>query len=234
MTIPAPQEVLNYANSLKWFALAAFGIWLERKPLGAFIETISDLSVHTRWGDVDMRRHVEQVSTQVDALEAAAKEKVALTALVSGALSMTGELTAQKIEGPSLPEPAATALAEQLALSGWDRIDLLAISNPTAAVITAWERLCDALNAQVLLRRPVQPKHGRVFTGSGMAMILNLPPEQQLIVRQLQNIRNEAAHAKKLDPAVALQYVQTVRRMVTLLTNPPVEEGKEDSGPAEG
>lgn len=111
------------------------------------------------------------------------------------------------------------------ALSGLERE---AASNPSFAIISAWERMQDAL----------RELHSRIFDSSqsrqsGMSVILrNLYSREQIdpgiieSVQNLRSLRNEVAHGfHNPGPGEARTYVQTVESLMTLIDEMPEDSG---------
>jgi hypothetical protein len=100
-----------------------------------------------------------------------------------------------------------------------DVIERLVVSDPTGAVIAAWEQLVIVLRTQAAMRGMSQKLTKRLqANGLFLAEQLGLPADIVGTISSLQNLRNEVGRTgTTITSSGALDYVQAVRRILTTL-----------------
>jgi hypothetical protein len=212
--VAAPAEVLQYIQALKWPVVVGGGIFLERRALRGFLErfrmpqegSVKFLGV----GEANWKNSVLDVAEKIEEVVAATAsdntnepiQKGEPVAMADGASSVAGEDIFQ------------TNVRRYLSTSTqWDAIDRLVVTDPTGAVISAWEKLEERIMGKAYIEKAnVSQRERRNIVL--VASRLGLPRDVVSIVQELRTLRNQVAHGQqRLSSEDALEYVQTVKRV---------------------
>lgn len=219
-------EILQYIQALKWPVFAGGVVFALRGSIKKFLDNFRMDEGSAKIpgiGEVTWKKSMQEVSEKVESLpetqELVHAEESEIAEGVGEALERTPS-SDDKRETLSEPEPTTEALMQRLVemrmeqASSWDLIERLVFSDPTGAVLAAWERLGETVYGVAYRHKAtVSEREGRNFLL--MAQRLGSPNEVVEAVRSLRDLRNQAAHSQiRITPEDAMEYVQAVRKLL--------------------
>jgi hypothetical protein len=240
-TVPIPQEVLNYINVLKWPVVVIGAVWWQRKPVGALIARISQVT--TPFGAAEFEKQVGELrdrSKEAVTIPVAGPDEV--TVVKDAELSREQEKAVQRtyIEEsapPTAPEDAGEVTDKQVVFRygtrqratkffldtsaiSWDDVDSITASAPAAAINGAYDRLLNALQSEAFLRNlPIQGID--LYNPRLLAEKIGLPRGVVAIIGDLTKLRDQVVHNNTTPTALsATGYVSTTKQVLEAVNRP--------------
>lgn len=206
-----PSEILQYIQALKWPVFAGGVVYALRGSIKKFLDNFrmdEGTAKIPGVGEVTWKKAMQEVAEKVEAIP----ETQELTHEDTEEV-IAGWRSAQALKDAVQREAAKYEFAFERAAS-WDLVERLVFSDPTGAVIAAWERLGEEIyGAAYRHKANVSDRERRNFLL--MAQRLGFPDDALQAIRSLRDLRNRAAHSDiRITPEDAMEYVQAVRKLL--------------------
>jgi hypothetical protein len=219
--MPIPETVLEYIQALKWPVLVGGVVFWERNAIKRAIEHFrmpDEGSVKvTGLGDLSWKNAVQAVAEKaeemVEQLQEERKDEDDTRELpTQGVLRVEMDLDDTEVENATRILQASLSAWHQ-ERNEWSMVDRLVLTDPTGAVINAWETLQRRLITKAT-KYDLPFSQAELHSAVHLASKMNMPQELIDVITQLRELRNSVAHAQvKINSEDALEYVQTVKRL---------------------
>lgn len=214
-----PSEVLQYIQALKWPVFAGGVVYALRGSIKKFLDDFRMDEGSAKIpgvGEVTWKKTMQEVAEKVEALPEAEQVMADVAQGVDQSLERRTPSSYEERRALSEPDPFVQRLIEMRIerASSWELIERLVFSDPTGAVIAAWERLGEEIyGAAYRHKANVSDRERRNFLL--MAQRLGLPDEALQAIRSMRDLRNRAAHSDiRITPEDAMEYVRAVRKLL--------------------
>jgi hypothetical protein len=212
LAVSVPAEVLQYIQALKWPVLIAGVLFFERKVIANFLRRIREGTAKFGSAEISWKSDVQEVAERADEYIAQAVQPPAGPERVAPKEQKAEEKVGTDA-GVGTDRAWVTVIPRTTGTTDWAPIDRQVVTDPTGAVISAWEKLAERIIGRAYIEKAnVSQREARdVVT---VAARLGVPSDAVGILRDLRALRNRVAHAQsQITSHDALEYVQTVKRV---------------------